>query len=104
MVPYASVLGDATDDAMLEQAGIRRARVLVAALSEDAGSVYVTGTYLTFGAKAAAGVLVIKLDKGPLLGGSVGGRTDLVAPSGTASLQPAQGIGRLDEQRLPTRA
>jgi voltage-gated potassium channel len=36
------VEGDATDDAVLEQAGIHRARALVAALNADADNVYVT--------------------------------------------------------------
>ena len=40
--PYPTVLGDATDDDVLRQAGIERARVLVAALSNDANSLYVT--------------------------------------------------------------
>jgi len=38
----AAVLGDATDDAILEQAGVRRARALVAALETDAGNLFVT--------------------------------------------------------------
>jgi voltage-gated potassium channel len=38
----AAVLGDATDDAVLEQAGVHRARALVAALESDAGNLFVT--------------------------------------------------------------
>ena len=38
----AFVLGDATDDAVLEAAGISRARALVAALDTDADNLYVT--------------------------------------------------------------
>jgi voltage-gated potassium channel len=41
-VPYPSVLGDATDDEILERAGVRRARALVAALDTDAGNLFVT--------------------------------------------------------------
>ncbi len=36
------VLGDATDDAVLQEAGVPRARALVSALSNDADNVYVT--------------------------------------------------------------
>ena len=42
--PYPVVEGDATDDAILEQAGVRRARTLIAALDTDAGNLYVTLT------------------------------------------------------------
>jgi voltage-gated potassium channel len=41
-VPYPTVMGDVTDDAVLEEAGIERARVLVAALNTDADNLYVT--------------------------------------------------------------
>lgn len=41
-VPYPYVQGDATDDTVLDQAGIDRARVLVAALDTDAGNLFVT--------------------------------------------------------------
>ncbi|HXQ61061.1 MAG TPA: potassium channel protein [Acidimicrobiales bacterium] len=41
-VPYASVLGDVTDDETLRQAGIDRAATLVAALDTDADNLYVT--------------------------------------------------------------
>jgi voltage-gated potassium channel len=41
-VPHPAVLGDATDDAVLGEAGIARARALVAALDTDAGNLYVT--------------------------------------------------------------
>jgi voltage-gated potassium channel len=41
-VDVPSVLGDATDDRVLERAGIDRARALVAALSTDAGNLFVT--------------------------------------------------------------
>jgi voltage-gated potassium channel len=41
-VPYPTVLGDATDDAVLATAGLARARVLVAALNTDADNLYVT--------------------------------------------------------------
>jgi voltage-gated potassium channel len=37
-----SVVGDATDDRVLEQAGLRRARALVAALDTDAANLFVT--------------------------------------------------------------
>jgi len=37
-----SVVGDATEDAVLERAGIARARALVAALDNDAGNLFVT--------------------------------------------------------------
>jgi voltage-gated potassium channel len=40
--PFPTVLGDATDDEVLRAAGIERARVFVAALSNDAASLYVT--------------------------------------------------------------
>ncbi len=39
---HLSVLGDVTEDEVLEKAGIGRARVLVAALEEDADNLYVT--------------------------------------------------------------
>jgi voltage-gated potassium channel len=39
---YPAVLGDATDDAVLERAGVLRARAVVAALSTDAGNLFVT--------------------------------------------------------------
>jgi len=41
-VPYPTVLGDVTDDQVLQSAGISRARALVAALNTDADNVYVT--------------------------------------------------------------
>lgn len=41
-VPYDTVQGDVTDDAVLLAAGIERARVLVAAVNTDADNVYVT--------------------------------------------------------------
>jgi voltage-gated potassium channel len=40
--PVPSVLGDATDDEVLDRAGLRRARALVAALDTDAGNLFVT--------------------------------------------------------------
>ena len=40
--PYPSVCGDVTEDDVLRQAGIERARVLVGALEEDADNLYVT--------------------------------------------------------------
>ena len=40
--PFPTVLGDATDDDVLRAAGIDRCRVFVAALSNDANSLYVT--------------------------------------------------------------
>jgi voltage-gated potassium channel len=40
--PHAYVVGDATDDHVLESAGIRRARAVVAALQTDAGNLFVT--------------------------------------------------------------
>ncbi len=39
---WASVLGDATEDRVLEQAGVAHARALVAALDTDAGNLFVT--------------------------------------------------------------
>jgi voltage-gated potassium channel len=41
-VPGLTLEGDATDDAILQQAGIDRARALVAALNADADNLYVT--------------------------------------------------------------
>jgi voltage-gated potassium channel len=41
-VPSPAVLGDATDDDVLERAGVRRARALIAALDTDAGNLFVT--------------------------------------------------------------
>jgi voltage-gated potassium channel len=41
-LPYASVLGDVTDDETLLKAGIERAATLVAALDTDADNLYVT--------------------------------------------------------------
>jgi len=43
-VQYPSVMGDATDDSTLRQAGIDKAKVLVTALQTDAGNLYVTLT------------------------------------------------------------
>ena len=40
--PHPSIQGDVTDDAILQEAGIDRARVLVAALNTDADNLYVT--------------------------------------------------------------
>jgi voltage-gated potassium channel len=40
--PVPTVLGDATDDEVLDRAGLRRARALVAALDTDAGNLFVT--------------------------------------------------------------
>jgi len=48
-VPAAAVLGDATEDAVLERAGVRRARALVAALDTDAGNLFVTLSARSFG-------------------------------------------------------
>ncbi|GAB4320590.1 MAG: potassium channel protein [Candidatus Sumerlaeia bacterium] len=39
---YTVILGDATDDEVLERAGIRRARGLIAVMGEDARNVFVT--------------------------------------------------------------
>src|SRR5205823_4495129 len=41
-VPYPTVLGDATDDAVLERAGVQRCRALVAAVASDADNLYLT--------------------------------------------------------------
>jgi voltage-gated potassium channel len=41
-VPYATVVGDATDDDVLRSAGITRARALVTVMSNDAANLYVT--------------------------------------------------------------
>jgi len=41
-VPYPLVEGDATDDGVLRQAGIERARALVAAVTTDADNLYIT--------------------------------------------------------------
>lgn len=41
-VSFPTVLGDVSDDAVLESAGIRRARALISALDTDADNVYVT--------------------------------------------------------------
>lgn len=41
-VPHPTVLGDATDDAVLQRAGIERCRALVAAVSSDADNLYLT--------------------------------------------------------------
>ena len=41
-VTHASVSGDATDDEVLQQAGIDRAATLIAALDSDAGNLYLT--------------------------------------------------------------
>jgi len=43
-VPYPTVLGDATDDAVLQHAGIERCRALVAAVTSDADNLYLTLT------------------------------------------------------------
>jgi voltage-gated potassium channel len=43
-VPHPALLGDATDESVLRSAGLERARVLIVALSNDAGNVYVTLT------------------------------------------------------------
>ncbi|MBV9413126.1 MAG: potassium channel family protein, partial [Acidimicrobiia bacterium] len=41
-VPHPTVQGDATDDAVLEHAGVQRCRALVAAVSSDADNLYLT--------------------------------------------------------------
>jgi len=41
-IQYPAVLGDATDDDVLDRAGVRRARALIAALDTDAGNLFVT--------------------------------------------------------------
>jgi voltage-gated potassium channel len=41
-VPYPTVQGDATDDAVLERAGVQRCRALIAAVSSDADNLYLT--------------------------------------------------------------
>ncbi|HZT65899.1 MAG TPA: potassium channel protein [Acidimicrobiales bacterium] len=41
-IEHPAVVGDATDDAVLREAGIDRARALVAAMSSDADNLYVT--------------------------------------------------------------
>jgi voltage-gated potassium channel len=41
-LPYLNVLGDVTEDEVLQRAGIDRARVLVAAVNTDADNLYVT--------------------------------------------------------------
>ena len=40
--PYPTIVGDATDDEILKQAGLERAKALVAALYTDAANLYVT--------------------------------------------------------------
>ena len=40
--PYPAIVGDATDDAVLREAGIERARSLVTVMSNDAANLYVT--------------------------------------------------------------
>jgi voltage-gated potassium channel len=44
-----TVLGDATEDGVLERAGVRRASALVAALANDAGNLFVTLSARSFG-------------------------------------------------------
>jgi hypothetical protein len=61
-------------------------------LAADANSLYITGNYFRFSG-GFAGVAVTKLDKTPMLSGTLGARTDAVA-SGAFTLQPVQGIGR----------
>ncbi len=39
---YLALVGDASDDAILEEIGIRRAKGLVAAVDSDADNVFVT--------------------------------------------------------------
>ncbi len=41
-VEYPTVVGDATDDAVLREAGVARARALVTVMSDDAADLYVT--------------------------------------------------------------
>src|SRR5205823_7068811 len=41
-IPHPNVQGDATDDAVLEHAGIQRCRALVAAVTNDADNLYLT--------------------------------------------------------------
>jgi len=43
-VPHPTVLGDATDDGVLDRAGIQRCRALVAAVNSDADNLYLTLT------------------------------------------------------------
>lgn len=41
-LPFPCIVGDATDDAVLREAGIERARALVTVMSNDAANLYVT--------------------------------------------------------------
>jgi hypothetical protein len=59
----------------------------------DANSIYITANYFHFSGGGFGGVEVTKLDKGPMLGGTLGTRTDVVA-SGASTLQPVQSIDR----------
>lgn len=43
-IPHPNLLGDATDDAVLERAGVQRCRALVAAVTSDADNLYLTLT------------------------------------------------------------
>ena len=67
-------------------------------IAADADSLYITGDYYTFGSKTPAGSMIIRLDKTPLLNGTLGSRTDIVASSNTLSLQPVQSDGRGADQ------
>ncbi len=64
-------------------------------IAADADSLYVTGNYFLYaGGGGFEGVLISRLDKTPMLSGTLGTRTNIVAPSGAFTLQPAQSIGR----------
>jgi hypothetical protein len=65
-------------------------------ITADADSIYITGKYHLFGDRSFQGVVITRLDKGPMLSGSLGARTDIEVPDtySTYVLQPALSVGR----------
>ena len=62
-------------------------------ITADADSIYITGNYFAFGDRSFQGVRVTRLDKTPMLSGTLGNRNDVVA-NGGFTLQPALSVGR----------
>ncbi|MCH2590378.1 MAG: hypothetical protein MK004_18080 [Planctomycetales bacterium] len=62
-------------------------------ITADADSIYITGNYFAFGDRAFQGTRVTRLDKAPMLDGTLGTRTDVVTGF-TGTLQPALSVNR----------
>jgi len=63
-------------------------------ITADADSIYITGNYFAFGDHSFQGTRVTRLDKAPMLSGTLGTRTDVVATNNAFTLQPALSVNR----------